>query len=91
MVPLGRRTPGLGMRAGVPEAGWGSFVSTDIRLGPIRAHVSAGRFWLRLWYGGPGILLKDAERHRLLFSQRGRGVRVGRWWVRLFGWERSGR
>ena len=63
----------------------------DIRIGPLCAHVGAGRFWLRLWERGPGLHVKDADRHPLLFSQRGRGVRFGRWWVGRVKWERSGR
>lgn len=33
---------------------------------------------------GPVVLqVKDPKRHPLLFSQRGRGLLVGRWWLRL--------
>jgi len=64
----------------------------DIRLGPLCAHVSSGRFWLRLWERGPGVAAKDTSRWQLLFSERnGRGVMVGRWLVKRLRRERSWR
>ncbi len=61
----------------------------DVRVGPLCVHAGDGLWWARLGDRGPGLLLKDTARRRLLFSEREghSGVRVGRWLVKLVWWE----
>lgn len=54
---------------------------TAAAIGQATLLLSLHRGFLVLRVGPLVLQVKDPSRHPLLFSQRGRGVRLGRWWL----------